>query len=78
MEAQREKLLRKCNGFSACDEHLKNFFNSPLPNGVEHIGGEECNSWICAFHARGAGVFVVIVLDCFLSVIVFQKGGAPC
>lgn len=35
MEAQREKLLKACNGFSAFDEHLKGFFNGPVPSETE-------------------------------------------
>lgn len=35
VEAQREKLLKACNGFSAFDEHLKGFFNGPVPSETE-------------------------------------------
>lgn len=40
VEAQREKLLKRVNGFSEFDDHLKSFFNSDIPNGAEKMGRE--------------------------------------
>lgn len=76
VEAQREKLLRRVNGFSEFDDHLKSFFNGDIPNGAEKMGREFCACLMLIFRSYadrgGRSWFLLLDLCAFLSKYIFR------
>ena len=44
MEEKRQRLLLACGGFRAHDEHLKSFFNDPIPKAMGEMPSGVCGS----------------------------------